>query len=454
MIRNRSLPISALAVALTAVPAFAQSQVALNSETSTATEAPADSSRAPKANPASTATVGLRNVDGTETRFEAPKQSTEFLGMRIEIGGAFMVGAQALDHSNSAAPKMSADGKTNVNELAAIRGGFNLPTANLNLGVQLAKGIRMDLESYMSSRHHNEFWVKGGYATIDASPFDVPALNKIMEYVTIRAGMYEPNYGDALFRRTDNGNALNNPFAENYIMDAFTTEPGMDAMVRVGDFFVMGGVTTGQNKGDIKENALEAKPAFVGKVGFDREFSEDLRVRLSGSTYTVSETPRTTLYGGDRAGSAYWGVLDNSAQASFTNGRINPGFDNQLTAIQINPFVKLGNLEVFGVIERATGKKASEATTRDVNQYAGDVVYRLFDDRLYVGGRYNVVKGDWSGQTGLSVDRTALALGWFLTPNLLTKVEYVTQNYDGFAATDIYNGGEFSGLVLQGAISF
>ena len=36
----------------------------------------------------------------------------------------------------------------------------------------------------------------------------------------------EINYGDAHFRRSDNGNAIYNPFVGNYIMDAFTTEIG------------------------------------------------------------------------------------------------------------------------------------------------------------------------------------------------------------------------------------
>ena len=68
---------------------------------------------------------------------------------------------------------------------------------------------------------------------------------------------------------------------------------------------------------------------------------------------------------------------------------------------------------------------------------------------------YNVVKGDLStSQLDVSVDRTALAAGWFISPTMLTKVEWVQQNYDGFAATDILNGAEFSGFVVQGALSF
>ena len=140
--------------------------------------------------------------------------------------------------------------------------------------------------------------------------------------------------------------------------------------------------------------------------------------------------------------------------AAFTNGRINPGFANEVSAVMINPYLQLGNLEVFGVIERARGKSASEEKRREVSQLAGDVVYRLMGDRLYVGGRYNRVSGDWSSQTDLTVTRRALAAGWFITPNMLTKVEYVTQDYDGFAATDIRSGASFRGMVIEGVIAF
>src|SRR5690606_14233548 len=188
----------------------------------------------------------------------------------------------------------------------------------------------------------------------------------------------------------------NNPFAENYILDAFTTEPGADVMVRVGDAFVMGGITTGQNKGDIKDGPVGATPAYLAKVGYDRQINDLVRVRLSGSMYANASSPAGTLYAGDRAGSAYWGVVDNDAAASFTNGRINPNFRNETSAFQVNPFVKVGGLELFGVLEHAKGKAATEDDTRDVRQYAGDVVYRFLGDKLYVGGRYNVVKGDLS----------------------------------------------------------
>jgi hypothetical protein len=44
--------------------------------------------------------------------------------------------------------------------------------------------------------------------------------------------------------------------------------------------------------------------------------------------------------------------------------------------------------------------------------------------------------------------------GWFLTNNVLAKVEYVTQTYDGFGPTSIFADGKFNGLMLEAVISF
>lgn len=221
---------------------------------------------------------------------------------------------------------------------------------------------------------------------------------------------------------------------------------------------MVAGVTTGENKGNIKEGAVDASPAYLGKLGFDRVFGDGMRVRVSGSVYTASSSPSVTLYGGDRTGSRYWGVMEDTATlkagTAFTNGRVNPGFSNEITAVQINPYVEIGNLEVFGVIERARGKSAAATERREVSQLAGDVVYRLLDDQVYVGARYNRVTGDFSNQTDLTVTRRALSAGWFLTRNLLTKAELVQQDYEGFADTDIRSGGQFRGIAVEGVIAF
>jgi hypothetical protein len=50
------------------------------------------------------------------------------------------------------------------------------------------------------------------------------------------------------------------------------------------------------------DNAGGRRPAFISKLGFDRQLTPNLPVRLTGSNYTIRKSPADTLYGGDRAG--------------------------------------------------------------------------------------------------------------------------------------------------------
>ena len=388
--------------------------------------------------------------------FETPKEAgAEYNGFKLDWNAAFTSQVQLLDHSNTALPNVVSG--VNQNQLADIGFGFNNSTANLYLNAQLARGIRVQLSTYLSSRRHNETWVKDGYILVDESPIDIEPLNKLMEKVTLRVGHFEINYGDAHFRRTDNGNAMYNAFIGNYIMDAFTTEVGGEAYLRHKGFLAMASVTGGEIRGTVLSPERRS-PTVIGKLGFDRQVKENLRVRLTGSMYNTNRSMSNTLYSGDRAGSRYYFVLENTAateSAQATSGNINPGFANEVTAFQINPFVKFGGLEVFGVMERAEGKSSAEAAERRFNQQAVDVVYRTLEDFVYVGARYNRVKGRLAGFTNdVEANRYQLGAGVFLTPSILMKGEYVNQEFKGYPATHIRNGGRFNGFIAEGVIAF
>ena len=393
--------------------------------------------------------------------YEAPKDETPYTGFKISWGAGFTQQFQGLDHSNTAGvlTKKDAAGKDyNANQLVRIGHGFNNAEANLYLNAQLAKGIRVSLTQYLSTRHHNETWVKDGYFLIDDSPIDYDLLNNIMKYVTLRIGHFEINYGDAHFRRTDGGNAMYNPLVGNYILDAFTTEIGAEAYVRKSGFMAMGGMTGGEIRGTVR-NPEKRSPAYLAKLGFDKQLTPLLRTRLMGSLYTKKRSNSNTLYSGDRAGSRYFDVLENTVSTEKDNawsGAIRPGFASKITAMQLNPFVKIGGLEFFGIAEQAKGKAATETADRKWNQYAGELTYRfLADDRVFVAGRYNTAKGELTGITNkVSVDRYNLGAGWFLTPNVMLKGEWVNQKYNDFPTSDIRNGGKFKGFVAEGTVAF
>jgi hypothetical protein len=389
--------------------------------------------------------------------FETPKEpGVEYTGFKLDFGAAFTSQVQSLEHTNTAGPNMV--NGVNANQLANIGFGFNNSAANLYLHAQLAKGIRVALTSYLSSRHHPEAWVKDGYLLIDGSPIDWVPMHAIMQFFTLRLGHMEVNYGDAHFRRSDNGNAIYNPFVGNYILDAFTTEMGAEVYFRANSIIAMAAVTGGELRGTVLSPEQRGL-AHIGKLGFDRQVKKDVRVRLTGSLYKADKSMSNTLYGGDRAGSRYYYVMENTAateSAQASSGLINPGLRNSVTAMQINPFVKMRGLEVFGVIERAEGKATAETDNRVWKQFAADVVYRfLADEKLFVGARYNKVEGQLAGiANDVGANRWQLAGGWFITPALLMKAEYVTQKYVGFPVGNIRNGGKFNGMMLEGVVAF
>jgi hypothetical protein len=402
--------------------------------------------------------------------------------LKLRIGANFTQQYQSLKHSNSE----NIVGEVNKNALYDLAPGFNLAMANFNIDAQIADGVRVSLVSYMSTRHHNEFWVKGGYFQIDKVGFlNNDFMNELWKNLTLKIGHMEVNYGDAHFRRSDAGNALYNPFVENNIMDAFATEIGGELYWQKSGFLAMIGLTDGEVQGSVTKKD-DRSPSIYGKVGYDNRFGEDLRLRLTGSLYTTKSSISNTLYSGDRAGSHYYFVMENptaTLTGNFTSGRINPGFKDNLTAVMINPFVKFKGLELFGTYEIAEGNaqvengevQSTDATQpyltklsdRKFNQYAVDALYRFANEKMYVGAKYNVADGTMSfGQSttqpaisqgvrdDVKVERTALAAGWFITQNILLKAEYVTQKYKGFPAADIRSNGKIEGFVVEGIIGF
>jgi hypothetical protein len=220
----------------------------------------------------------------------------------------------------------------------------------------------------------------------------------------------------------------------------------------------MAALMGGEVKGTVRTPS-QRSPSYIGKLGFDRQINPDVRVRVTGSFYTTRKSASNTLYTGDRAGSRYVGVMENTAWSETSNawsGNVRPGFSHNVTAVQVNPFVKLRGLEVFGVIEQAKGRAASESVDRTWKQQAVDVVYRaLPGEPVYLGFRYNRARGALAGiSNDVGVNRWQLAAGWFILPGLLVKLEQVHQKYVDFPATSIYKGGWFKGHMVEGVIAF
>ena len=424
--------------------------------------------------------------------FEDSKADTvPFDGLKVRWGAGFTQQFQNLKDENPGAlnnkvGSFANNVSTPGNKLKVITAGFQTAQANLFMDVQLADGIRLNVTSYLSAKHHNETWVKGGYIQFDKLPLKGKLFDDIMKVTTIKVGHFEVDYGDEHYRRSDGGQALYNPFMEGNIMDEYATEIGAEIYVKKNGLFGMFGLTNGMIKGNIDslytasnpDGDLHKSPSILLKAGFDKKLSNDLRLRVSGSYYGNQSCGGNTLFGGDRTGSNYQFVMEeNSANPSSTtgagtplafSGRFNPGFGKKINAFMLNEFVKYKGFELFGTEEASSGRTAAETSSRNANQYSVEGLYRFGSaEKVFLGVRYNSVSAqlaDSKSGTGagvityggnyVTINRLALAGGWFLTKSVLLKAEYVNQVYNDFPSADYRSTGKFYGYVVEAVVGF
>lgn len=111
-------------------------------------------------------------------------------------------------------------------------------------------------------------------------------------------------------------------------------------------------------------------------------------------------------------------------------------------------------------VKNATKAPFYQVTPYAFNQLAIEGVYRFGKEtQWFIGARYNKVE-DTKAVDALkvnkddaySVDRIQVSAGWFMTKNIVTKLEYVKQNYNNWAAYGKDAG--FDGIMFEAGISF
>lgn len=382
--------------------------------------------------------------------------------------GVHTVGTvQALDHEN-AVPADDEEGT----ELGSLESGFQTAWGNIDVRGTFGdeEEIELFFDLYIASRPHaSQTYGHEGYLLIRGVPENVKGLqglNTVFDHIDLKVGHFEINFGDNPLRRSDNADVQNNPLIGNFLVDSENVEVGAEIYGEPGVFNWLVGVSSGTNTEDFQEGRGNA---LHGKVWL--ELPADLR--LAGSYYTVDHSDngpgrpipgsKSNLFASNRSGGRYGGVFGGGGAP----GQVLPTNGQDVSAWQADVTWNRGGrpLELYAnygnTSDDDTNGSLPESPAEEWSYYTAEAIYR-FTENGYGAVRYTAAEAD--ELMGLpsdgSVDRIQAGFGFWLTENLLGKVEYVTQKYRNFAVGDVVSGvqawrnPEFDGVVAEVSFSF
>ena len=373
--------------------------------------------------------------------------------------------AQALNHENAY--------DTKGNKLADVEPGFQNAFGDLGFKGKFGKNgeIEVVFDLYLSSRNHpSQTYGNEGYMILHGVPENLESLKflaPILKKVDIKAGHMLVDFGDGLQHRSNNAIVQNNPLIGNFVVDPNIVSIGMQASSKPGARFgwlvgVSNGTTTEDwsiGRGFAVNTKLIAYPvkSLRTSVSYIAADQSDNNNKSGGGS-------QLQMFTGNRSGERYAGIL-GGGQAP---GNVFPQAGEKFSAAQFDlTYDQKGfPIKVYGHIGRTQDKDINGALAgapeETWNYYAADVKYEI-TPAIYAAARYSgatTSKLAGAASDG-KVNRIQVGGGYWLSKNVLVKMEYVQQKYSGFANGQIVNNGiaawrepEFSGFISEVSFSF
>lgn len=395
-------------------------------------------------------------------------------GLQVKIATVGVL--QALQHDDA------------LNILENIPPGMHSAAANAMISADLIPEASVYFEFYISSKHHEgTVTPREGYFYLDRLPEQINffGMNRLFQFMDLKAGHFEIDYGNWHRIRSDNAQVQSNPLVGNYIIDANTVEPGVEVIFQKDWIYGVVGVSNGTTTGDFEpqrgtgihmkfgidmDRAFQASASIyrVDHSGNPAEGCEVCQVSFPGTpgeepgdgAEESSEGSFNSLYAGNRSGSRYAGVLGNGPDV----GTLNIGRGQDVLAYHFDTGFRLGKARVFGMGGAAFDFdiNGSEPESPEENwYYYGGELQLDITPELYLAGRYNEARStEMAGEDIQAVARgLQIGGGYWLWENALLKLEYVRQTYQNFLP--LYNGlpalsfdPRFYGVVAEVSVVF
>jgi hypothetical protein len=342
---------------------------------------------------------------------------------------------------------------------AGLDPGFQDPFANLSFLASIPDKLDVYFDLYVASRPHpNTMYAHEGYLLFKQlpSPFDAGPFGQVFNYVNLKVGAYDLDFGDDNYRRSNNARVQRNPLIGNPLIDPNVEEIGGELYSIKGPIYWLVGIGSGTTT---EYFDYGSSPSVHGKI-----WAYPLPdVRTSVSAYHVSlggtgaGFQNSDLYAAGRSGEPFAAVFGGGDDP----GSILPQGGKDVTAVEGDvtwnhwPFEVYSNI---GYTQDSDVNGSAPGTPAERWLYGTVEPVYHFTPALYAAARYsfgvaNAVDGV---ETDGWVDRIEVGAGYWVTRDLLGKIEYVYQQYHGFGAgTGVVSGVDaspsprFNGVVLE-----
>ena len=190
------------------------------------------------------------DTERDEMRFQAG----EVEGITLDIGLKTAGRVQYLSHDKAyqtPRPSIETPDPQPV-ELGDPEWGFQTPWGSMDFLATFDDLLEVYWEFFISSRPHPDAMQGSqGYMLIHGLPGG--QLQSVFDVVDIKAGEFEVNFGDHIYRQSDNARVQRNPLIGNYVIAPRATETGLEVSTKNERLNGLLGVTSGTSSGDFED---------------------------------------------------------------------------------------------------------------------------------------------------------------------------------------------------------
>jgi hypothetical protein len=328
---------------------------------------------------------------------------------------------------------------------AGLDPGIQDPFANLSFLASIPDKLDVYFDLYVASRPHpNTMYAHEGYLLFKQvpEPFESTPLGEAFKYVNLKVGAFDLDFGDGNYRRSNNARVQRNPLIGNSLIDPSVEELGAELYSVKGPVYWLVGLGSGTTT---EYFDYGSSASFHGKLWAYP--LPDLRTSVSAYHVDLSGTNMTNqnsdLFNAGRSGGNFAAVFGGGDDP----GQIQPGNGKDVTAVEADATWNHWPFEIYSNVGYTQDSDTNGPTA---GSPAERWLYGTFEPvyhitpALYVAGRYSfgIANAVHGVETDGWVDRVEVGAGYWITNDLLSKLEYVYQQYHGFAP----NTGEVSGV--------